>query len=199
MHLANTYASDLLSWQKDAKTFVERWRMNLCRIPPNALSQRRGWIRTTSFFFFQWVGIRTLFRSQEEIPTKDKHNNSTPRRFSDLIADTSRSFILLPGMLAVLLSLLEPAPRRADRSRQQQVFGILCSVNQPVCAHRLRLQVPPALRKKHNIVRTRTPFSPWQSSQKPRHTERLFFGGLPALLFRCSSECYQQSECYDSA
>jgi hypothetical protein len=29
MHLANTYASDLLTWQKDAKTFVERWRINL--------------------------------------------------------------------------------------------------------------------------------------------------------------------------
>src|SRR5258708_7784245 len=48
MHLANTYASDLLTWQKDAKTF------------------------------FQWVRIMTLFRAHEEIPTKDKHNNSTP-------------------------------------------------------------------------------------------------------------------------
>jgi hypothetical protein len=28
-HLANTYASDLLTGQKDAKTFVERWRTNL--------------------------------------------------------------------------------------------------------------------------------------------------------------------------
>ena len=31
-----------------------------------------------------------------------------------MLTDTSRSLILLPGMLAVLLSLLEPAPRRAE-------------------------------------------------------------------------------------
>jgi hypothetical protein len=46
-----------------------------------------------------------------------------------MLTDTSRSLILLPGMLAVLLSLLERAPRRAHRSRQEQVLGILLSGN----------------------------------------------------------------------
>jgi hypothetical protein len=44
-----------------------------------------------------------------------------------MLTDASRSLIFLPGMLAVLLSLLEPAPRRAQRSRQEQVLGILRS------------------------------------------------------------------------
>jgi hypothetical protein len=76
MHLANTYASDLLTGQKDAKTFVERWRINLPHSAEGIAATRR-WSRTTSFFSFQWVRIMTLFSPQEEIPTKDKHNNST--------------------------------------------------------------------------------------------------------------------------
>jgi hypothetical protein len=119
--------------------------------------------------------------------------------------------ILFPGTLAVLLSVLERATRRThrtgwsrfqrcstDRSRQEQVLGILRSGNYPVCAQRLRLHVPPALRRKHNFAGTGTPFSPWQSNKKPRHRSA-FLRRIARIVLRCTSECNQHGECYDSA
>src|SRR4029077_9445324 len=47
------------------------------------------------------------------------------------------------------------------RSRQEQALGILRSGKEPVGAQRLRLHVLPALPKKHHVVCTGTPFSPW--------------------------------------
>jgi hypothetical protein len=110
-----------------------------------------------------------------------------------MLADTSRSLIPLPGMFAVLLSLLEPAPGR-KRSRQAQVLGSQGTSPRRGSDSMSRLH----LAETPNIVRTGTPCSSRQSSKNPA-TQIGFSSEDCPHCFALSFECYPPGECYYSA
>jgi hypothetical protein len=117
MHLVNAYASDLLTWQKDAKTFVQQWRINL---PYSAerIEATSRMDRDHLFLSFQWVRIMTLFSAHEEIPTKDKHNNPTPGGgLSGMLAHTSRFFFFCWACLQSCFLAAAPRGRNSTSHR----------------------------------------------------------------------------------